>query len=86
MSTVLKRETYIVIHGQSATFRTIKWIILIGITYCIFIQWGWDGVVVWITLGTILGLSIHFLFRWKTHGWTRTWGPMKKIIKTPFDK
>jgi O-antigen/teichoic acid export membrane protein len=86
MKNLLQRETYIAVHAQSIKFRAIKWIILICITYCIYLWLGWDGVAAWIALGTLLGLSIHFLFRWKTRGWTKPWGPMKKIIKTPFDK
>ncbi len=83
-SKLIKRELYIALHSQSSLFRIIKWIILILITYTIFLWKGWLAVGLFVIIGAVLGLSMHFFFRWKTHGWRRAWGKFKPI-KTPFD-
>lgn len=79
------REKYIAIHGQSFRFRLVKWIILIAVGYCVFLWKGWAGVGWLVLSGAILGIGLHFVLRWKTRGWTQPWGPMKEVIKTPFD-
>ena len=84
VSKLIKREVYIAIHAQSSRFRVVKWIVLILITYTLYLWRGWMTVGIWILFGIILGLAIHFLFRKKTNGWRKAWGPFKPI-KTPFD-
>ncbi len=86
MSNILKREWYIAIHGQTSRFRAVKWVIILAITFGIYQMWGWTGVKTWILAGAIIGISFHFIMRYLTHGWTRPWGPMKEVIRTPYDK
>ena len=80
-----KREKYIAIHAQSTKFRIIKYIIIIFILYLLFNWKGWIAVISGLITMFVLGIVLHFLFRWKTKGWTKSWGLFKKI-KTPYDK
>jgi hypothetical protein len=76
---MIEREKYVVIHGQTARFRLVKYLILSVISAGIVL---WKG---WMVLGQILlvlfvlSLGIHFLFRWKTKAWTESWGPYKRL-------
>jgi hypothetical protein len=85
MKNWVKREKYVIMHGQSVLFRIIKWIIFIIVGTLLYVFFGWKilGLVV-LVLATA-GIAAHFLFRWKTHGWTKNWG-LYKVIKTPFDE
>ncbi len=74
-----KREKHIVLHGQSRRFRIIKWIVILSLAFLLF---KWKGaLVVGYTFAAlaVLGISLHFLLRWKSKGWTQSWGPYKKI-------
>lgn len=74
-----KKEKHIIVHGQSRRFRVIKYIILFGIALGLYV---WKGlgitVLLFLFLG-IVGIAVHFFFRWKTEGWTKSWGPYKRI-------
>ena len=83
--TEVQRELYIIKHGQEPSFRIKKWITICSITFIIYLVFGWNGVVRFISSFTIFGIYLHFLFRYKTNGWKKPWGIMKKVIKTPFD-
>ena len=52
-------------------FRVVKWIVLIGGAVLLFqttLFWYW-------VIGlSLIGVILHFVYRWKTHGWTRPWG------------
>jgi Flp pilus assembly protein TadB len=82
--TWFKREKYIAIHGQSKRFRIVKYCILLIVTIIVVTWKGWMTALMMIVLLAILGILVHFLFRWKTSGWTKQWG-LFKVIKTPFD-
>lgn len=75
----VRREKYVALHAQSFRFRVVKYIVIIALFTALV--W-WKG---WMTaLSLLLGLAItgtvvHFIFRWKTKGWTQSWGPYKKI-------
>ena len=78
-----RREKHVALNAQPRAFRITKWIIILTITILLFL---WKGI---IAVGSlfgiliILGTSLHFVLRWKTKGWTQSWGPYKKI---PLDK
>ena len=69
----LKREVRVALsrRAQPVWFRVLKWIIALGV-----------GVMLWRTpyfwpviLGAlVLSLTLHFIWRWKTKGWTQPWG------------
>lgn len=81
MSQALKREIYIILHGQSVRFRIIKYLILIGITVLLYKFYGSNGILYFYSFAFIFGIAVHLLFRWKTNGWRKSWGlfntPMK---------
>jgi hypothetical protein len=55
---------------QPAWLRVLKWTIFIGISVMLrrttYFWW-------WIIGLPGAGLIVHFFWRWKTHGWTRSW-------------
>ena len=76
---LIKRELHVVVHGQSSTFRIKKWVVIIALLVGLY-YWKGIGVTVrFLIIAAILSLGIHFLFRWKTDGWTKSWGPYKRI-------
>ena len=80
----IKREGYIIIKGQSKMFRLIKWFVLIILGVLVYVFFNGKVLGLVILALAIAGVSAHFLFRWKTHGWTKDWW-LYKVMKTPFD-
>jgi hypothetical protein len=72
-SKTLKREFEVAFskNAQPVWFRIVKYIVLGAIIYFF---WGTNRL--WIILGTVsvLGLSLHFWYRYKTNGWTKSYG------------
>jgi hypothetical protein len=59
---------------QPLWFRIAKWTVFIGLAYILHgTQWLWG----WVIGIPIAGLAMHSVFRWKTKGWTRSWGGWK---------
>jgi hypothetical protein len=75
----IRREAYVVAHGQTARFRAAKYLVLLGIGVALRFWIGWKGVLTAFACVAVLGLILHFLFRWKTKGWTESWGLYKKM-------
>lgn len=74
-----ERELHVAVHAQSSKFRVKKYLVLaviFAITY-FFSDWGGAGIL--LLLLTVIAIAVHFLFRWKTDAWTKSWGPYKKI-------
>lgn len=71
---VLRREWMVIRSGQSAQFRIVKYSILIPAFVLIYMWKGAEvtGTVLKIVL--VISISIHLLYRWATHQWTRSWG------------
>jgi hypothetical protein len=56
---------------QPVWFRIAKWVIFIAVSNRLR---GRRWFRVW-TLGVVFaGLTLHFIYRWKTWGWTEPWG------------
>jgi hypothetical protein len=79
MLETLRREIYIVIHGQSIRFRVIKYLVFIGIIIILSKNYGLQSTSYFLLLAMIIALTAHFFFRWKTKGWRNSWGLYKKI-------
>ncbi len=75
-----EKEKYVAIHGQSRQFRIRKYIIIFIISFLVYQCRGWAAVGYLLAIGAIAGVCFHFYFRWKTQGWTKSWGLYKKII------
>lgn len=74
-----RREKHVALNAQTRKFRIIKWIV-IGIVGTVLYMWeGWGVVIKVFILGGIAGITLHFFLRWKSDGWTKSWGPYKRI-------
>ncbi|MCH6559140.1 hypothetical protein IIA28_17010 [candidate division KSB1 bacterium] len=57
--------------AQPLWVRIIKWTFVLAVSYLLFdTKWFW----VWIIGLPITGLTVHFVYRWKTKAWTQPWG------------
>ncbi|MCK4226251.1 hypothetical protein KAX29_05105 [candidate division WOR-3 bacterium] len=56
-------------------FRIIKWVVYIGLAYLLYgTEWFW----VWVIGLPVAGLTMHFIYRCKTKGRTKSWGRWEK--------
>jgi hypothetical protein len=68
----VKREMRVAFsrRGQPVWFRILKWAVLVAVGWLLwrspYFWW-------WIAGFFALGLTIHFIWRWKTKRWTRPW-------------
>jgi hypothetical protein len=75
----LRREKHVALNAQPHSFRIAKWIVIIVLAGLLY--W-WKGLMVvgaLILFCIVAGTSLHFLLRWKTNGWTKSWGLYKRI-------
>ncbi len=56
---------------QPVWFRIAKWVIFVAVSKRLH---GTRWFRVWILGGVLAGLTLHFVYRWKTRGWTEPWG------------
>ena len=69
----LKREVRVALsrRAQPIWFRVAKWAVIVAIVVLIWRSpYFWH----WILGSVAVGLALHLVWRWKTHGWTRPWG------------
>lgn len=75
-SKIINREIEVAFskHAQPVWFRIIKYVVLITALYFF-----WKEKLFWIILLIVfmLGLILHFWYRYKTQGWTKTYGLWK---------
>jgi hypothetical protein len=78
MRNALRRELQVAFSrkAQPIWFRVVKWLLFIGISVLLWsTPYFW-----WWILGMLgLSLSVHFIWRWKTKGWTRPWRGWKDV-------
>ena len=66
-------------HAQPPWFRIVKW--TVGLAFIARYHgaaWFWPLAAAW-GVGT---LALHFLYRWRTHAWTRPWGGWHDLAAT----
>jgi hypothetical protein len=72
----IKRELEVAFskHSQPVWFRILKYILIGGMLYFL-----WGSKLLWIILPIlfILSLCLHFWYRYKTQGWTKSYGLWK---------
>jgi hypothetical protein len=73
MRNAMRRELRVAFSrkAQPVWFRIAKWIVVIGISALL---WRKPTFWFWILGALGLGLTVHFVWRWQTKGWTRPWG------------
>jgi hypothetical protein len=73
---IIKREIEVAFskHSQPAWFRILKYILL---GFILFFFWGTKFL--WIILLVLFAFAmlLHFWYRYKTHGWTKSYGLWK---------
>lgn len=74
---VYEKEKNVVLYGQSEKFRIIKYAIIIPIAITIYYWKGPRVFLYTLLIAILLSLAIHFLFRYMSDGWTKSWGPYK---------
>ena len=81
MNDLIKKELHVAIHGQTAKFRLVKYAVLIPLFGAIY-WWGGSEVLL-STIGVlaIVGVIVHFFFRYKTNGWQDDWWLYKSLYK-----
>jgi len=79
---IIKREIEVAFskHSQPAWFRILKYILLVFILYFF-----WGSQLLWIILLILLlfALLLHFWYRYKTNGWTKSYGLWKYDKSNP---
>jgi len=73
MQSCIKRELRIALskRTQPTWVRVTKWAVFLGIAAVLY---GSDFFLYWVIGLPLVGMLTHFLYRWKTQGWTRPWG------------
>lgn len=74
-----KRELHVALHAQSTKFRIKKYAILAIFFATAYFFGGWGTFWALLVVLTVLAVAMHFILRWKTDAWTKSWGPYKKI-------
>lgn len=75
----LAREKYVAQHAQPLWLRIIKFPIILAIAIGLGLWRGWIAVSLLLLFCVVTGTIFHFVLRWGSRGWTRSWGPYKKI-------
>ena len=78
MRNALRRELQVAFSrkAQPVWFRIAKWILAIGIS---LLLWSTPYFWLWVLGALSLALTVHFVWRWKTKGWTHPWGGWKDV-------
>ena len=77
MKETIKKELKVMFSKdtQPLWFRIPKLIVYPGLAYLMYgTKWFW----VWVIGIPIAGSIMHFIYRWKTKAWTKSWGRWKK--------
>jgi hypothetical protein len=69
----MKREVRVALspRAQPWWFRLLKWVVIVTLSVR---YWRHPSFWWWAAGALALALTVHFIWRWKTDGWTRPWG------------
>ncbi|MBX4188418.1 MAG: hypothetical protein KW793_04800 [Candidatus Doudnabacteria bacterium] len=73
----VKKEVDVIVHGQTIRFMLMKYAVLLLSVFLLFSWKGWRTVGIVFAILFAVSIMAHFFFRWKTKGWTQTWGLYK---------
>jgi hypothetical protein len=72
----IKREVDVALSTktQPVWFRAFKWALFVGLGFLLYnTRYFW-----YLVVGVpVFGVIMHSIYRWKTKGWTRSWGGWK---------
>lgn len=73
---IIKRELEVAFskHAQPVWFRIVKYIVILSFMYFF---WGTDFLWISFSIFLVLALALHFWYRYKTEGWTKSYGMWK---------
>ena len=73
MNRTFKREMRVAFSrkAQPLWFRVLKWTIFIGAAA---LWWRNPTFWYWVLAASVLALTLHLVWRWKTKTWTQPWG------------
>lgn len=74
-----RREKHVALNAQPRNFRIIKWIVIVLVAALLYLWKGPLVVVVAFLTCCAIGICLHFFLRYKTAGWSKDWGPYKRI-------
>ena len=76
LSETIKREIEVAFskHSQPIWFRILKYLVLGTLVYFL---WGTDTLWIVLFILFVLSLTLHFWYRYKTKGWTQSYGMWK---------
>ncbi len=72
-SKTIKREIEVAFskHAQPIWFRVLKYILL---GFLVYFLWGTNLLWIILLIIFVFGMSLHFWYRHKTQGWTKSYG------------
>jgi len=81
-SKILKREVEVAFSKQSQPvwFRILKYIVL---GFVVYIFWGSQTLWIILIILFVLAMVMHFWYRYKTRGWTKSYGLWKHDKSNP---
>jgi hypothetical protein len=78
MNEIIKREFRVAFskRAQPVWFRILKWLVFLSVSA---VLWNTPYFVWWLLGAFALSMSVHFIWRHKTRGWTRPWGSWNDV-------
>ena len=77
----IMRELHVIVRGQSARFRLVKYAILTALFGAIYWKFGGKTFAIALAALALIGTAVHFLLRWKSKGWTEDWWLYKSLFQ-----
>ena len=74
LTDLYRKEKYIVLNSQTKKFRIIKWIIILTLLTTLYFWQGMAVATYFFLSCAVVATCVHFVFRWKTDAWTKSWG------------
>ena len=81
MNEIINREFRVAFskRAQPLWFRILKWVVLLAVSAML---WSTPYFVWWLLSTFALGMTVHFIFRYRTRGWTQPWGGWNDVRAT----
>jgi hypothetical protein len=72
----MKREVEVILNTETQPLyeKFIKVVLIVGMSLSVYHYYGFAGLTVFLCSLIACGSISHFTHRWKTRGWTHSWG------------